>query len=52
MGKPVMWVEEGLSRPSLFIEVLRTNPHVKTLMIAGNRESKMPGIGARRAIPL
>jgi hypothetical protein len=33
--------------PSDVVQWLRQNPQIKRLNIAGNRESKNPGIGAR-----
>ncbi len=47
LGKPWVHVEEGLSRPSQLATFLREGRHFKVLMIAGNRESKIPGIGDR-----
>jgi hypothetical protein len=46
-GVPVVFVRPGESRPSHVAGFLRANRHVKALMVAGNRESKSPGIGAR-----
>ena len=40
LGKPLVWVQEGISRPSHVVAFLRELPHVKTLLIGGNRESK------------
>jgi len=38
---------DGLSRPSHVAEWLRVNHYIKTLNIAGHRESKALGIGAK-----
>jgi hypothetical protein len=37
----------GTVRPSRVAAFLAPYPHVKIVMVAGNRESKAPGIGAR-----
>lgn len=47
MGKPLMHVEAGQTRPSQVVAFLDDNPHIKVLLVAGNRESRSPGIGAR-----
>ena len=47
LGRPLVWVAPGLSRPSHVVGFLRSSPHVKAVMVAGNRESRAPGIGAR-----
>jgi hypothetical protein len=47
LGRPLVCVETGLTRPSHVVEFLRSSPHVRTVMVAGNRESRVPGIGAR-----
>jgi hypothetical protein len=46
-GKPLAHIRAGLSRPSHVIGFLREAPYIKRLMIAGNRESRDPGIGDR-----
>ena len=46
-GRPLVWVQPGVSRPSHIVHWLRETPHVKVLMVAGNRESRAPGIGDR-----
>jgi hypothetical protein len=51
LGKPLVWVEPGLSRPSHIVVWLREAPYIKRLMIAGNRESRDPrDRGAGRAV--
>ena len=47
-GKPVFLVEPHRSiLPSDVVQWLRQNPQIKRLNIAGNRESKNPGIGEK-----
>jgi Circularly permutated YpsA SLOG family len=47
LGRPLVWVETGRTRPSHVADFLRSSPHFRTVMVAGNRESRAPGIGAR-----
>ena len=47
LGRPLVWVAPGLSRPSHDVGFLRSSPHVRAVMVAGNRESRAPGIGGR-----
>ncbi|HJZ54171.1 MAG TPA: putative molybdenum carrier protein, partial [Gemmataceae bacterium] len=45
-GKLSLLVTAGVPiRPPRAVAFLREHPHVKVLMIAGNKESKSPGIG-------
>jgi hypothetical protein len=48
-GRPLVWIQPGVSRPSHIVRWLRETPHVKVLMVAGNRESRAPEIGDRVA---
>jgi hypothetical protein len=43
----LVWVEPGLSTPRHIVEFIAGMPHAKILMVAGNRESRQPGIGER-----
>jgi Circularly permutated YpsA SLOG family len=45
-GKSSLVIIQG-HRPSAVVEFFRQNPWVKVVNIAGNRESRVPGIGAR-----
>ena len=45
-GKPFLIVYAGRTRPSEVVEWIRSKG-VRVLNVAGNRESKAPGIGAR-----
>ena len=45
-GKPYLIVEEGVTRPSDIVAWLEAH-QVETLNVAGNRESKNPGLGQR-----
>jgi hypothetical protein len=45
-GKPYLIVEDGTTRPSHVIEWMTTH-RVSVLNVAGNRESKNPGLGER-----
>jgi hypothetical protein len=47
LGKLSVHVEPGVTRPSQVASFLGENRHVRVLMVAGNRESKAAGIGAR-----
>ena len=44
--RPYLVVADGV-RPSAVVAWLRARPHVRTVNVAGNRESTSPGIGAR-----
>ena len=46
LGKPLVYVKAGLTTPRHIAEFSRES-RVTTLMVAGNRESKQPGIGDR-----
>jgi hypothetical protein len=46
LGKPWLQVQAGLSTPRIIAEVLAQSG-VSVLMVAGNRESRQPGIGER-----
>jgi hypothetical protein len=47
-GKPSLAViPDHTTRPSQVARVLGLYPHVKDVMVRGNRESKAPGIGSR-----
>ena len=45
-GKPYFIVEEGVTRPSDILAWLNAH-QVETMNVAGNRESKNPGLGER-----
>jgi hypothetical protein len=47
LGKGWVHVEPGTVTPREVIAWIREAPHVKTLLVAGNRESRSPGIGGR-----
>ena len=47
LGKPWFHVEAGLTTPRQIAESLQAAPYLNRLMVAGNRESRQPGIGAR-----
>jgi hypothetical protein len=48
MSKPGMEVyPDGMTTPTHVAAWLDAKPHIKVLNVAGNRESKAPGIGAR-----
>jgi hypothetical protein len=47
LGKPIVFVESGVSRPSMVARWLGVHPNISTLNVAGNRESNSPGIGGR-----
>jgi hypothetical protein len=48
MNKPIMLVRPGTDvRPSDVVDWIRCTPGLKVLNVAGNRESKAPGIGDR-----
>jgi hypothetical protein len=47
LGKPLVWVEPGLTTPRQILEFISEAPHIKRLPTAGDRESHQPGIGAR-----
>jgi hypothetical protein len=46
-GKPLVWIQSGVSRPVHVVRWLRETPHVKVLLVAGTCESRVPGIGER-----
>jgi hypothetical protein len=47
LGKSIVFVMSGVSRPSMIVEWLRNRGDSVVLMVAGNRESKAPVIGDR-----
>jgi hypothetical protein len=47
LGKAWVHVQSGTVTPREVIAWLGETPHVRVLMVAGNRESKAPGIGGR-----
>jgi hypothetical protein len=47
LGKPCSRVATALTRPSVTVAFLRSYPHIKVLLVAGNRESTSPGVGER-----
>jgi hypothetical protein len=47
LGKPLVWVEPGLTTPRQIVGFLAESPYITRLLVAGNRESRDPGIGER-----
>jgi hypothetical protein len=44
---PLVWVKPGITTPRHILGFLAEAPYITWLMIAGNRESRDPGIGER-----
>jgi hypothetical protein len=47
LTKPLVWVKPGLTTPRHIRGFLADAPYIKRLLIAGNQESRDPGIGER-----
>jgi Circularly permutated YpsA SLOG family len=47
LGKPLVWVKPGLSTPRHIRQFLTESRHITRLLVAGERESRDPGIGVR-----